>query len=238
MQSQRGQFPFYALLRVTSQIPGGPPELICGGSLINNRFILTAAHCLYKAVKVQVDLGSLEMDNVNEEGRKSYSAGEQQMFVHPNYDHSTLREDIALIDLVETVTFSNVIQPVSLPTECIVGVNENFIAIGNGYYNDNNELPPILQYTRLVSTPFNVCKEMYPFIGDNRVFCANGLNGQSICKGDSGGPLIHALKGTLFGVTSFHNVQGCGIPPQGFTNVINYMSWIAQITGAKFPGCK
>lgn len=231
--SERGQFPFYALLR----IPNGPNMQICGGTLMNNRYVLTAAHCIADANRVDVDLGSLELRILNEMGRKSYSASGNQLNVHPNFDSKTLENDIGIIELSEPVTFSQFIQPVKFSNKCDVSVDTMFTAIGNGVSNDQGEMPKFLQHTNLKLIAPDSCRAAFPGIDQSMVFCADQPNGGSVCKGDSGGPLILAADRTLYGVTSFENISGCQNAPQGFVNVTNYKPWISKVTGINLPDC-
>lgn len=78
----QGQFPFYALLNIIT-FEG---NYTCGGSLISNQWIVTTAHCLNGAYRVEVHLGSLKTNEANEKGRVTITTIKQQdIILHPNY---------------------------------------------------------------------------------------------------------------------------------------------------------
>lgn len=229
---EQSQFPFYALLFMKS----GSEIFICGGSLINSRFVLTAAHCLKDIDEVQVDLGTYKMAGEDESGRKSITVSGAQLHMHPDFDSETLGNDIGLIDLGENVIFSTVIQPIEISDQCKIDQNIDYIAMGYGV-SDGGQLPEILQYTHMKPISFTQCKGIYSIDNPN-TFCAYGTNGGSICKGDSGGPFFDATKRTLYGIIDFQSPEGCQADPQGFVHVVNYRSWISKYTGMKFSECK
>lgn len=80
--STRGQFPFYAFLKVQLNGMNGS----CGGSLISNEWVVSVAHCLQKASSVEVHLGSLRASNLTEEGRVILNVNKDRIYVHPQYN--------------------------------------------------------------------------------------------------------------------------------------------------------
>lgn len=94
--------------------------LFCGGTLINDRYVLTAAHCLLKvnASEIVVRLLQLNRDDVSHgiESRVAYAR------IHPYYNRMTLQNDIALLRLREPIDLGEQLTPICLP----LSLNQNF----------------------------------------------------------------------------------------------------------------
>lgn len=118
----------------------------------------------------------------------------------------------ALIRLPEKVQFNKNIQPVKLPNSCDSTVGLDVIAIGHGRTSNNGGISMPLNYVQLKAIPLKNCSFSFPVMNDHDSFiCVNGENKddsyQSICIGDSGGPLITKSDNTLIGVANFISIS-------------------------------
>ncbi|NXC37311.1 FA10 factor, partial [Campylorhamphus procurvoides] len=87
-------------------------EEFCGGTVLNEKFILTAAHCMNQSKEIKVVVG--EVDREKKEQSESMHTVDK-MFVHPKYVVATYDNDIALIKLKEPITFSEYVIAACLP---------------------------------------------------------------------------------------------------------------------------
>lgn len=119
---------------------------------------------------------------------------------------------LALIKLPEKVQFNKNIQPAKLPNSCDSTVGLDVIAIGHGRTSNNGGISMPLNYVPMKSIPLQNCSFSFPVMKDHDSFvCVNGENKddttQSICVGDSGGPLITKSDNTLIGVANFISIS-------------------------------
>ncbi|KAJ3607462.1 hypothetical protein NHX12_024513 [Muraenolepis orangiensis] len=108
-----GSWPWQVSLHIST--PTVPSFHTCGGTLLNNQWVLTAAHCLQRTGTYNVILGRHSQrgpPNPNEVQRSL-----AQIFIHPNFN-GTLQSssDLALLFLSSPVQFTNYIRPICLET--------------------------------------------------------------------------------------------------------------------------
>lgn len=109
------QFPWHASLRIT--IANSAHQSFCGAALISNQFLLTAASCLRNAISIQIDMGSILFS------QPLVTMHTPQFLIHPQYNENFNTNDVAIIRLPQTVSFSTNIRAINLPTQSQAGDN-------------------------------------------------------------------------------------------------------------------
>jgi len=221
-----GEYPWMAGL----VSPGGT-RTFCGGSLINDRYVLTAAHCTARRTpsQLQVLLGDHRIGVSDGESRHSVS----QIIQHPSYTNYRNGWDFSLVKLSAPVTFTSRRRPVCLPTAGRTYAGVTAIATGFGRLGASQPQANILQEVSLPVITEAACRARWSFINRSHI-CAGGLpeGGKSVCNGDSGGPLIALESGhyVLIGVVSFG--RPCAFPnyPDGYGRVTEALTWIRANT--------
>ncbi|EDV96765.1 chymotrypsin BI [Drosophila grimshawi] len=212
----------------------------CGGSLISDQHVLTAAHCVDMAKRALVFLGANEIKNAKESGQVRLMVPSSNFHIYPTWNPKRLKDDIALIKLPHPVSFNERIHPIQLPKRHYEYRNfKNKLGIASGwgrYATGVHAISNVLRYVQLQIIDGRTCKRNFPLSFRGTNICTSGRNARSTCNGDSGGPLVlqrrHSKKRVLVGITSFGSIYGCDRGyPAAFTKVASYLDWISDETG-------
>lgn len=239
--SVRNQFPYYVFVKMMNSTEPFARKHYCGGTLLNNKFVLTAAHCIFTANFTELHFGAWKVKNISEKGRFKQLVSKKNFFIHPKFSRRPMSNDIALIELNQPIdNFNASVQPVKLPTKCVSYKKLNVIAMGSGRYSEKKTLSEKLAWTPLTTIPRTDCSTLYKLVElHESMFCAKGIGNRSIYSGDSGGPVVRNTDKTLVGIVSFNHKTGVlkGFA-QGFSKVLWHTEWLSNITGLNLPVCK
>jgi len=188
--STRGSWPWQILMLNNGR--GG-----CGGTLISNQWVVTAAHCVdrYKTQPYRFKVRVGEHDRSKRED-SVVDHEVEKVVCHPNWSSRTLDYDIALFKLKKPVKFTKYVKPACLPSKKLAPGTECYITGWGKISHPGSMHEKVLQQAKLPIVDSRVCyaknKQIIPLPITDRMICAGegGVNPKSGCHGDSGGPFV------------------------------------------------
>ncbi|XP_019904178.3 suppression of tumorigenicity 14b isoform X2 [Esox lucius] len=232
--SSEGEWPWQVSLHVQG-------SHVCGASIISDRWLVTAAHCVQDNVEVKYSqpqqweayLGLLVQSQSN---KWTVKKNLKQIIQHPGYNKDSYDNDIALMELDSPVELSQNIWPVCLPSATHDFPPGKSVWITG--WGDTMELgfaASILQKAEVRIINSTVCETLMEGQTTPNMMCAGVLEGGvDACQGDSGGPLSFIeTSGNVFlaGVVSWGDGCARRNKPGVYTRVTKYRDWIKRSTG-------
>uniref|UniRef100_A0A1Y1NHS8 CLIP domain-containing serine protease n=1 Tax=Photinus pyralis TaxID=7054 RepID=A0A1Y1NHS8_PHOPY len=239
-----GEFPWMALIEYSKPTGYG---FHCGGALISEWHVLTAAHCVRDLRRgwriTSVRLGEHNLLNATDCDNMYCADPPENIAVfeiipHEMYDPTNKHRyhDIAILKLVRPVHFTDYILPICFPPthdSTYAGLNMTVAGWGKTIYSSQSDklmklIVPVKPQDECMSTYRAVKVELKEW-----QMCAGGVKGKDSCSGDSGGPLMlynQTVTGPIYyitGIVSFGPTK-CGSQgfPGVYTKVVDYIPWI------------
>ncbi|OCT59122.1 serine protease 33 [Xenopus laevis] len=232
-EAKKGEFPW----QVAVWLPG---KVFCGGTLISDSWVLSAAQCLDRenASSAVVILGANKLSGNHKE---ETAIPAKTLIIHPNYYLSNISGDIALIELERPVQYTNYILPLCLPPPTISFTPGQLCYVtgwGKMRFNSSDPISNVLRGAEVRLITSELCKDYYMMKNDynitadlitNDTICARDIHGvHRICNGDGGGPLACSAGDSWYVMGIVSIVFRCGEigHPGVYTSVPYYMDWI------------
>ncbi|XP_032665760.1 trypsin-like isoform X2 [Odontomachus brunneus] len=214
----------------------------CGGSIISDKLVLTAGHCMYlrdsiiEPWTILVVAGEMRLTDITPAGQRR---NVKVITLHPRFNNITLQNDVAILELSIPFAMTPEVRSAALPTS---DVTPKALCVVSGWGYQSANIPIVsndLMYVELPIREPRECRELlinittiYP-----GMYCAGFLKGgKDACQGDSGGGMV--CNGILTGVVS--GGQGCALPkfPGVYSNVFYYKDWIESTIGQNINNIK
>lgn len=228
-QAQRSAWPFIVKIRIG-----------CGGSIVSNNWVVTAAHCCRVSNIRFLDVTVGEYDRgANDLGARTIQV--KNKIIHPEFVPTTLKNDICLLELMEPIVFSDFAQPVCFPPKnsridanVKLGEGPMCYVAGWGRIGETLGTARVLQETQVPIVNNTVCDKAYMrnHVTEEAMVCAGYAEGGiDACQGDSGGPLIcvEDNQPVLRGVVSW----GIGCARKGlygvYSRTSSYIDWVRSV---------
>ncbi|XP_056380093.1 transmembrane protease serine 6 isoform X2 [Hyla sarda] len=230
-RAQEGEWPWQASLQVRG-------SHICGGSLVADRWILTAAHCFNQDSFATPEVWTVILGKVrlSRSSQKEMAFKVTQLIIHPYNDQDTHDYDIALVQLDHPVPLTSPhVQRVCLPASTHhFPTGSTCWLTGWGAAMEYGPTSDVLQKTDLRLISQDICTDLYHYQISPRMFCAGYTDGtKDACLGDSGSPLVcKEPGGRWFQVGLVSWGAGCAIPKYFgvYSRINRLVGWIHNVT--------
>ncbi|KAK2579372.1 hypothetical protein KPH14_003237 [Odynerus spinipes] len=192
---------------------------LCGASIINKRWLISAAHC----VGLSADYYSISVGSNSTSNGTKYAV--KKVVKHPLYNSQMIDYDASLIQVEGEIEFNDFVKPIKLASsEPSAGFLVN--VTGWGKLSEGGKQPGSLQVVSVPIVNRTACQKAYEYEAEitQSMICAGyDKGGKDSCQGDSGGPLT--ANGVLYGIVSWG--FGCARPkyPGVYTNVAKISTW-------------
>ena len=205
----------------------------CGATLISTDSVLTAAHCIHTSIATDIML------TAGLHYREWYTDREQRRIVkeirvHPQYNSVIHTNDIAILRVNTPFIFNKYVQPACLPGPEPEPDDEAIII---GWGRETIDKSDTIKLKHATTDIVDDCDSWWPQVDSSRQICtADAFEGNSVCFGDSGGPLLtqYQEQYVVSGIISFVdkcNTKTTGSYPNVYTRVSAYKGWIKNIIG-------
>ncbi|KAG7374716.1 trypsin-like serine protease [Nitzschia inconspicua] len=195
----------------------------CGGALVHNDFVLTAAHCQWAFYDMmQLKLGAYQIDNQDHTG---HVFDILRVIPHPKYVNGNPINDIMMVQLwnASDATPFDYNRDPDFPS----AMTEPLTTMGFGTTQEGGAVSQVLRTVDVYALPYGECLKTYPNASDKFQLCAGTVEGgKDGCDSDSGNPYI--VDNTVVAITD--DGIGCGLPnvPSINARVSGYADWIYE----------
>ncbi|KAM8919391.1 serine protease 52-like [Lycaon pictus] len=201
---------------------------LCGGSILSQWWILTAAHCFINKSESALEI----MHGERIIGIKNLKRMKvDKLIIHPYFDSWFLNHDIALLLLKSPFKLGANIIPICLSEVTDIQKWRNCWVTGWGINIPTQSMTEELHKVNIDLVKWEICSQLMPMLTRNMMCAGNIQEGKDACQGDSGGPLVCQKKDNQsiwyqLGIVSWG--VGCGEKrlPGVYTKVSNYLLWI------------
>nr|XP_003421067.1 granzyme B-like isoform X1 [Loxodonta africana] len=210
--------PYMAFLHIWEQTH----KKMCGGFLISEDFVLTAAHCWGR--KINVTLGA---HNIKEQEKTQQHIPVRKAIRHPDYNERTISNDIMLLQLKTKAQQTAAVRPIPLPRKkAQVRPGQVCSVAGWGKVGRTSQYPATLQEVALTVQKDQMCKSNFSnyYNSTSEMCVGDPKKMMSSFQGDSGGPLV--CNSVAQGIVSYGSKEGK--PPGVFTKVSSFLPWIKE----------